>query len=161
MPELPEVETVRLGLSELLPGRVFAVVAHDTDRSFPNAVADVRTFLVSASVQAVKRRAKVLLIELSSNYSLVIHLKMTGQLVFVSPQERFGAGHPNDSLVGQLPDKSTRVEFTFADGSKLFLTTSASSAGSGCCPPQRCRLSTLCAKLGTNRLMLPSLPMLS
>ena len=120
MPELPEVETVRLGLSELLPGRVFAHVTHDTDKSFPNGQADVQSFLIGSSVSAVKRRAKVLLIELTSNYSLVIHLKMTGQLVFVSAETRFGAGHPNDSLVGNLPDKSTRVVFTFSDDSRLF-----------------------------------------
>lgn len=120
MPELPEVETVRRGLSELLPGRIFVAVQHDTDKSFPNATADVNAFLIGASVSAVKRRAKILLIELNSNYSLVIHLKMTGQLVFVSSGTRFGAGHPSDSLVGRLPDRSTRVEFTFADGSKLF-----------------------------------------
>lgn len=149
MPELPEVETVRIGLSELLPGRVFKAAVHDNPKSFPNAPADVNAFLLGVSVTAVKRRAKVLLIELSSNYSLVIHLKMTGQLVFVGraakqneerrkkngerrpsssfdvlhsggPEVRFGAGHPNDSLVNALPDKSTRVEFTFQDGSKLF-----------------------------------------
>lgn len=120
MPELPEVETVRTGLQQLLPGRIFASVTHDTDKSFPNAPGDVNAFLIGASVTAVKRRAKVLLIEISSKYSLVIHLKMTGQMVFVSPETRFGAGHPNDSLVHQLPDKSTRVEFTFDDGSKLF-----------------------------------------
>jgi len=120
MPELPEVETVRIGLHGLLPGRIFSDVRHDTGKSFPNTEADVRSFLIGASVTAVKRRAKVLLIELSSAYSLVIHLKMTGQLVFVSPETRFGAGHPNDSLVGQLPDKSTRVECVFTDGSKLF-----------------------------------------
>ena len=120
MPELPEVETVRIGLAELLPGRVFSTVTHDTPKSFPNAPADVNGFLIGASVTAVKRRAKVLLVELSSKYSLVIHLKMTGQLVFVSDKDRFGAGHPSDSLVHQLPDKSTRVEFTFTDGSKLF-----------------------------------------
>jgi len=34
--------------------------------------------------------------------------------------ERFGAGHPNDSLIGALPDKSTRVTLSFADGSTLF-----------------------------------------
>lgn len=136
-------------MGELLPGRVFASVSHDTDKSFPNASADANAFLVGASVTAVKRRAKVLLIELSSNYSLVIHLKMTGQLVFVgqadkqnggritkdgegrpsssfgvprseSDEVRFGAGHPNDSLVGHLPDKSTRVTFEFTDGSHLY-----------------------------------------
>jgi len=33
---------------------------------------------------------------------------------------RFGTGHPNDSLVGQLPDRSTRVTLTFSDGSHLY-----------------------------------------
>ncbi len=120
MPELPEVETVRLGLDALMPGRTIASVTHDWPKSFPNAPADVRQFVAGASVRAVRRRAKVLIIDLSSGYSLVIHLKMTGQLVFRSPEARFGAGHPNDSLVGELPDKSTRVIFTFEDNSKLF-----------------------------------------
>jgi len=120
MPELPEVETVRAGLQRLLPGKVINDTDYDTDKSFPNAPSDVAQFLVGASIMAVRRRAKVLLIELSSAYSLVIHLKMTGQLVFVGGSERFGAGHPSDSLVGHLPDKSTRVTVTFTDGSKLF-----------------------------------------
>lgn len=120
MPELPEVETVRAGLQRLLPGLVVAAAASDTPKSFPNAPEDVATFLVGASVVSVARRAKVLLIELSSGYSLIIHLKMTGQLVFHSATAHFGAGHPNDSLVGNLPDKSTRATLDFADGSKLF-----------------------------------------
>ncbi len=120
MPELPEVETVRTGLQALLPGRVIADVWHDWAKSFPNAPPDVAQFAVGASVSGVRRRAKVLIIDLSSNYSLVVHLKMTGQLVFRSKTERFGAGHPNNSLVGDLPDKSTRVVLTFADHSKLF-----------------------------------------
>lgn len=63
----------------------------------------------------------MLLIDLDSNYTLVIHLKMTGQLVFSSNDDsaRFGAGHPNQSLLGELPDKSTRVILSFSDG-KLF-----------------------------------------
>ncbi|HVI60551.1 MAG TPA: bifunctional DNA-formamidopyrimidine glycosylase/DNA-(apurinic or apyrimidinic site) lyase [Candidatus Saccharimonadales bacterium] len=120
MPELPEVETVRVGLAALLPGRRVKAVDFDWPKSFPNAPDDVKRFMVGAEVSAVKRRAKVLLIELSSKYSLVIHLKMTGQLVFKSAERRFGAGHPSDSLVGELPDKSTRVTLDFADGSQLF-----------------------------------------
>lgn len=120
MPELPEVETVRLGLQRLLPGRTVSAAANDTAKSFPNAPSDVAQFLVGASITAVRRRAKVLLIDLSSDYTLVIHLKMTGQLVFDSAQDHFGAGHPNESLVGRLPDKSTRVTLDFTDGSKLF-----------------------------------------
>ena len=154
MPELPEVETVRIGLQALLPGRKVAGVESDWPKSFPDSEADVEKFLIGAKVVAVTRRAKVLIIELSSKYSLVIHLKMTGQLVFVGRQSlsssrkrgssqkgnsfndwipnqvgndnsegsgvRFGAGHPNESLIGELPDKSTRVTLTFSDGSKLF-----------------------------------------
>ncbi len=44
---------------------------------------------------------------------------MTGQLVYRGEQV-FGAGHPNDSLIGELPDRSTRVIFSFTDGSHLY-----------------------------------------
>lgn len=120
MPELPEVETVRSGLQRLLPGKVVRAAAHDTAKSFPNAAPDVAQFLVGSTITQVRRRAKVLLIDLSTDYTLVIHLKMTGQMVFVSSETRFGAGHPNDSLIHQLPDASTRVTIDFTDGSHLF-----------------------------------------
>jgi formamidopyrimidine-DNA glycosylase len=152
MPELPEVETVRLGLNKLLPGLTVKSVSHDWNNSFPNVEADVKKFLVGAKITGVRRRAKVLMIDLSSEYSLVIHLKMTGQLVFVrdaqkqglghgkqeigkdkttplpitqspvptEPEARFAGGHPTKSLVGELPDKSTRITLTFTDGSRLF-----------------------------------------
>ena len=149
MPELPEVETVRIGLQHLLPGRQVAKADFDWTKSFPNSATDVQKFLIGSTVQEVRRRAKVLLIDLNTGYTLVVHLKMTGQLVFLqktsklkvkgqkskvenpdfstkelslikSNEVRFGAGHPNDSLVGELPDRSTRVTLTFADGSHLF-----------------------------------------
>jgi formamidopyrimidine-DNA glycosylase len=166
MPELPEVETVRRGLNRLIIGRKITSIKSDNPKSFPNAPHDIEQFLINAEVIDVRRRAKVLMIDLSTNYTLVIHLKMTGQLVFVgnggraadvtfrsNPLEpksdqtpgllsdlersriteesasngeqnrdetRFGAGHPNDSLVGKLPDKSTRVIFEFTDGSHLY-----------------------------------------
>lgn len=119
MPELPEVETVRRGLENLIVGHVIATVEHDTPKSFPNAPEDVSKFVVGAGITGVQRRAKVLMINLSTEYTLVIHLKMTGQLVYRGEQV-FGAGHPNDSLIGELPDRSTRVTFTFKDGSRLF-----------------------------------------
>lgn len=120
MPELPEVETVRIGLQGFLPGKTIKAVHHDWPKSFPNAPADVQTFLIGAKIERVKRRAKVLMIELNTKYTLVIHLKMTGQLVYRGDHERFGAGHPNDSLIHDLPDKSTHVYFDFTDGSHLF-----------------------------------------
>lgn len=119
MPELPEVETVRRGLHELIIDRAIKSVHHDTPKSFPNAVADVQEFLIGASITDVRRRAKVLMIDLSTAYTVVIHLKMTGQLVYRG-ESVFGAGHPNESLIGELPDRSTRVTLEFADGSRLF-----------------------------------------
>ncbi len=121
MPELPEVEVVRLGLIELLPGRKVTDVSSSWDKSFPNAKSDVESFLIGAKITDVRRRAKVLIIDLDSDYSLIIHLKMTGQLVFRSDDDskKFGAGHPTNSLVGKLPDKSTRVTIEL-DGAKLF-----------------------------------------
>lgn len=142
MPELPEVETVRRGLDALIVGQKILAVSADTPKSFPNATQDVAEFLVGAEITAISRRAKLLLIELSSNYTLIIHLKMTGQLVFIrkpkakslklkakvkttglvelqGDEERWGAGHPSDSLIGELPDRSTRVIFTLDKG-KLF-----------------------------------------
>lgn len=120
MPELPEVETVKRGLTELIIGKAVKSVNFDWPKGFPNTPNDVKQFLMSAKVIDVKRRAKVLLIELDSQHTLVTHLKMTGQLVFRSKQENFGAGHPSVSLIGNLPDKSSRVQITFTDGSKLF-----------------------------------------
>lgn len=120
MPELPEVETVRRGLDRLISHRVVkSVEVRDSPKSFPNAPADVAQFFVGANVTRVRRRAKVLLIDLSTDYTLVTHLKMTGQLVYRGEQV-FGAGHPNDSLIGELPDRSTRVAIEFTDGSHLY-----------------------------------------
>jgi formamidopyrimidine-DNA glycosylase len=120
MPELPEVETIKIGLAKLLPGKVVKDVWYDWDKSFPNAPADVAKFLVGAKIEKVRRRAKVLIIELSGGWALIVHLKMTGQLVFVGKNKRFGAGHPGKELISELPAKSTRVILDFKDGSKLF-----------------------------------------
>lgn len=119
MPELPEVETVKRGLSGLIVGKEITDVDSLWHKSFQTAKQDLEEFVIGAKVQAVSRRAKVLLIDLSSEHTLLVHLKMTGQLVYRGEQN-FGAGHPNDSLINELPDRSTRVTFSFSDDSKLF-----------------------------------------
>ena len=134
MPELPEVETVRRGLHNLIIGRIIRyVTVLESPKSFPNSADEVDEFLLGGEITDVRRRAKVLLIDLSTNYTLVIHLKMMGQLVFVDKtvedghipiaqngELRFGAGHPNDSLIGELPDRSTRVILEFTDQTVLY-----------------------------------------
>lgn len=120
MPELPEVETVKRGLEKLIVGKKILAVNFDWPKSFPNSNYDVENFMIGASISRVERRGKAILIRLSTNYTLAIHLKMTGQLVFVGANSRFDAGHPNYSLISNLPDKSTRVTINFDDSSKLF-----------------------------------------
>lgn len=123
MPELPEVETVRAGLNDYIVGKTVASVTSDTLKSFVASKNDSDAFLLGATIMHIRRRAKALMIDLSTQYSLLVHLKMTGQLVYVDAKnsaDRFGAGHPSDSLIGELPDKSTRVIVTFTDGSHLY-----------------------------------------
>lgn len=120
MPELPEVETIRVGLSLLLPGKEILSVVSDWPKSLQAPESEKETFLLNSKIINVRRRAKVLIIDLSTDYSLVIHLKMTGQLVYINSLERFGAGHPTASLSGQLPDKSTRVIFKLNQGNLFF-----------------------------------------
>lgn len=114
MPELPEVETVRRGLDRLLPGRRLSAIDRLWPKSFPAGDSELNAVL-GRSVLGVRRLGKGLLIDLEDGLSLAVHLKMTGQLVLVDPasQDRFGAGHPSDSLVDSLPDRSTRVVFHF------------------------------------------------
>jgi formamidopyrimidine-DNA glycosylase len=121
MPELPEVETIRKGLEKgLLSQRISKVeVLWDKSLQVPRQIID--TYIVGAHVEHLDRRAKVLIIDLDNSHSLMIHLKMTGQMVFEQTGgERFSGGHPTKSMTEQLPDKSTKVVFEFNSGDKLY-----------------------------------------
>ncbi len=85
-------------------------------KSFQGSVEDV----VGAEIKAVNRRAKLLRFRLSNNLNLLVHLKMTGQLIFVSDDTKVGGGHPTADWTRDLPGKHTRVVINFADDSTLF-----------------------------------------
>jgi formamidopyrimidine-DNA glycosylase len=120
MPELPEVETVRRGLERLVVGRRITAVEVFEAKSFPVGPGLLPAAgVVGAKVVSARRRAKVLILDLDNDYSLVGHLKMTGQLVVRGPED-WGAGHPTDSLLGELPDRSTRIDFQLDGDSHLF-----------------------------------------
>ena len=53
MPELPEVETVRRGLKDLIVGKEITAVSHDTAKSFPNDKSLVESFLLKAQFKLV------------------------------------------------------------------------------------------------------------
>lgn len=98
MPELPEVETIRLGLENNLVGKTFSNLEILSHKSF---IGDSK-ILIGKKIISFSRQGKQIVIHLSNNYLLVVHLKMTGQLVF------------------STPNKYTRLIFTFTDKSKLF-----------------------------------------
>lgn len=84
MPELPEVETIRRRLLDRLPGLVVRDVAvNDTTVSEQNE-AELRALLADRRVLDVRRRGKYLIVDLEGSVA-VIHLRMTGQLLFRPP----------------------------------------------------------------------------
>ena len=119
MPELPEVETVVRGLNRLILKKKITQVKHDWPKSFPNLEKDVNDFMIGAEILKVQRRGKAIIIKLNNGWVLVTHLRMTGQMVYRG-EENWGAGHPNDDFLNDLPNKSTRVEIDFEDQTKLF-----------------------------------------
>lgn len=116
MPELPEVETIARRLQTVLPGKEISSVEVFREKSFSGDPAH----LVGLTISSVSRRAKILSIELSNGMFIVIHLKMTGQMIYVDGNHRLGGGHPTDEFVNALPAKATRVRMDFTDGTTLF-----------------------------------------
>lgn len=115
MPELPEVETIRLGLQKKITGlkiRDVELLSAKTFQGNPKLAS-------GKNVLKVWRRAKVLGVDLSSDLTLLFHLKMSGQLIY-DDGRRFVGGHPTLDMKGVMPNKHTRVSFTFSDGSKLY-----------------------------------------
>jgi formamidopyrimidine-DNA glycosylase len=120
MPELPEVESIRRKLNVVLANRQIQQIEVLRDKSFL-AFPTFGQEISNQTVVEVKRRAKILQIVISGERDLLIHLKMTGQLIFVDVDgKRAGGGHPTADWVNALPAKHTRVIFTFTDGSRLF-----------------------------------------
>ncbi|MFA7662938.1 MAG: bifunctional DNA-formamidopyrimidine glycosylase/DNA-(apurinic or apyrimidinic site) lyase [Patescibacteria group bacterium] len=120
MPELPEVETIKNDLDSLLVNKKIKAVKFLDDKK---ASKDQKLFLaqtVGVKIKAVRRRAKMIIIDLSNKDHLIVHLKMTGQLIFVTKNTIAGGGHPIKHDLTNLPNKSTRIIFDFSNGSKLF-----------------------------------------
>jgi formamidopyrimidine-DNA glycosylase len=63
-----------------------------------------------------------LIIKLDKGLTLLVHLRMTGQLVYAAhkDEDRFAGGHPNEDFVNELPGRQTRVMVEFEDGARLF-----------------------------------------
>lgn len=115
MPELPEVETVKLQLQKYLLGQTIEDVNVKIAKLFDGDKKQV----VGAKVKDVRRFAKVLSIDLSNGNSLVIHIKLTGQLIYRGPNLK---KLPNLSkkIVGGVPGAHTHVTFKLDKGGFLY-----------------------------------------
>jgi formamidopyrimidine-DNA glycosylase len=103
VPELPEVETVRAGLEPVLVGRrIVRATVRDARLTAPVAPREVARRLTGRRVEAVRRRGKYLLIDLSAGLHLVSHLRMTGSFRHW-PRGRAGAD-PHVRAVLRLDD---------------------------------------------------------
>ena len=105
MPELPEIETVKLQLQKVLVGQK---LLHSNFSELNG-----KTF------KEIKRLGKVLLINFGPNLDLGFHFKMTGQLIYDDGHKRIAGGHPSEDFVAKLPNSHTREIFEFEKG-KLF-----------------------------------------
>ncbi len=137
MPELPEVETIRRGLRpRIISKKIKKIIIKK-----PNLIKQSRRFfcmrLVSNSFIDVQRIGKLLIFPLEKlnkkkeKQFLLIHLKMTGQLVYCDEKNFTAGGHANSRAEEELflkdkredfchPGKYTHIIFEFVDNSKLF-----------------------------------------
>lgn len=117
MPELPEVETIRKGLEVIRRKKISGVDVFVQKIIEP---ADLPIRLVGQHITAVKRRGKLLILSLNGGNYLLIHLKMTGQLVYRPTRGALVVGGHPISGVEEVPNKFSHIHITFADGSKLY-----------------------------------------
>ena len=101
MPELPEVQTIVSQLAPRLGGAVIESVAAHPDKVFRTGLRELRTGLPGRKVDRVLREGKRIIVLLSPPARLVVHLGMTGRLVFRS--------------CGEAEDKHTHLRLRFID----------------------------------------------
>jgi formamidopyrimidine-DNA glycosylase len=118
MPELPEVETIRLGLQKHLVGHKIV----DVDIRLPRIFSGDSRKIIGGKIIAARRFGKGLLIDLDNGYSIAVHVKMTGQLLYkeVSRVPQVSRVPRAKVDVKMLPDAYTHVVFSLDKGSFLY-----------------------------------------
>lgn len=112
MPELPEVETVRRGLKDFILNKKITKIEVCCEKSFIGKPQ-------KGKIKDIRRFGKALILDLDNENSLMIHLRMTGQLIY-DGKERYAAGHPSENFTAELPNKQTRVILSLENGTLYF-----------------------------------------
>lgn len=118
MPELPEVETIVRDLAKKLKNKKIIAIESLDKKVFQLSDQEIKN-IVGKKIRSIRRRAKMIIFDLN-NYYLVIHLKLTGQLVLKTKTGLLAGGHPIIYKCGGLPNKFSRVIFRFNDKTTLF-----------------------------------------
>lgn len=105
MPELPEVETVKLGLQKYLKGHKFLNVEILSRGIFEGDPKEI----IGSKVIEIRRFGKGLVIDLDNGKSLAIHIKLTGQIIYRDPETAKVPVSPQK--VKTLPNNATRIIF--------------------------------------------------
>jgi len=133
MPELPEVESLRRGLLPLLKGRkIMQIEVLKPKLVYSNSNKRIEcdfkkhefeTELQGEVFKGISRRAKNLMFEFESGKVMLVHLKMTGQMVYKSESIQTVGGHPIKESEELLPNKHSHVIFTLDEGSLFYNDT--------------------------------------
>ncbi len=114
MPELPEVETIKLGLQKYLVGHKIL----DVEIKAPKIFEGDQKNIIGAKVTGVRRFGKGLVLDLDNNYSLAIHIKLTGQLIY---RDNKTSKIPISKKAGEsIPNKFTHIIFTLDKDAYLY-----------------------------------------
>lgn len=139
MPELPEVETIRRGLNRFILNKKIVNVKILCDKSFIGP----KELIEGQEIIAIRRFGKALVFDFKNQVSMLVHLRMTGQLIYracgeesgknyiemiqagdfktsLYTEKSFAGGHPTDSFFSELPNKQTRVLFEIESGTLYF-----------------------------------------
>lgn len=114
MPELPEVETIRRELERDILNRRIGRVEVLATKTIHGKATDFVKQLTGNSITVINRRGKLLILDLKKGgYKLLIHLKMTGQLVYQDKKKLVFGGHNISEYDLVVPNRFTRVVFHF------------------------------------------------
>lgn len=125
MPELPEVETVARQLEPELEGRRIEELAVLDERwSRPVPTVELGAAVSGATIEGLGRRGKYLLLALEGGRTLVMHLRMTGNLVLVEGEEMHDPSEGRRLYEGERSPSARhlRARFVLDDGRELWFT---------------------------------------